>query len=75
MSEIKPGIYKHYKNNKYKVVCEATHSETEEKMVVYQCLYGDFDMWVRPKSMFTELVEVNGSKVPRFEYFAEAEGV
>ncbi len=73
MSEIKPGIYKHYKNNKYKVVCEATHSETEEKMVVNQCLYGDFDMWVRPKAMFTELVEVNGKNVPRFEFVRDEE--
>lgn len=71
MSEIKPGIYKHYKNNKYKVVCEATHSETEEKMVVYQCLYGEFDMWVRPKLMFTERVEVNGKQVPRFAFVAD----
>ncbi|BHH83980.1 DUF1653 domain-containing protein [Desulforhopalus sp. 52FAK] len=68
MSELKSGIYTHYKNKKYKVICEATHSETEEKMVVYQCLYGDFDMWVRPKSMFTELVEVNGKQVQRFTF-------
>lgn len=66
MNEIVPGIYKHYKNKRYKVLCEATHSETEEKMIVYQCLYGEYDMWVRPKSMFTELVEVDGEKVPRF---------
>jgi hypothetical protein len=74
MSTLKPGIYKHYKNNKYKVVCEATHSETEEKVVVYQCLYGDFSMWVRPKEMFTELVEVDGKQIPRFEFVAEEEG-
>jgi len=71
MSAIKPGIYKHYKNQKYKVICEATHSETEEKVVVYQCLYGDFSMWVRPKEMFLEHLEVNGSQVPRFEFVSE----
>ena len=73
MSIVKPGIYKHYKNKKYKVVCEATHSETEEKLVVYQCLYGDFSMWVRPKEMFTEIVEVDGKKIPRFEFVSEVE--
>lgn len=73
MSEIRPGIYLHYKNKKYKVICEATHSETEEKMVVYQCLYGDFDMWVRPKEMFTEMVEVDGEKRPRFTFVSGEE--
>lgn len=73
MSELKPGIYVHYKNKKYKVICEATHSETEEKMVVYQCLYGDFDMWVRPKSMFTELIEVSGEQVQRFTFVSDVE--
>lgn len=73
MSTIKPGIYRHYKNKHYKVICEATHSETEEKVVVYQCLYGDYSMWVRPKEMFTELVEINGKHIPRFEFVSESE--
>ena len=71
MRTIKPGIYKHYKNKNYKVICEATHSETREQVVVYQCLYGDYSMWVRPKEMFIELVEVDGQKVPRFEFVSE----
>jgi hypothetical protein len=70
---IKPGIYKHYKNKKYKVICEATHSETQEQVVVYQCLYGDYSMWVRPKEMFTERVEVDGKRIPRFEFVSEQE--
>lgn len=70
---IKPGIYKHYKNKKYKVICEATHSESEEQVVVYQCLYDDYSMWVRPKEMFTELVEVDGKRIPRFEFVSELE--
>lgn len=73
MSDIQPGIYKHYKNKNYKVLCEATHSETREKMVVYQCLYGDYGMWVRPKEMFTELVEIDGELIPRFTFVSEAE--
>lgn len=73
MNTIKPGIYKHYKNKKYKVIGEATHSETEEKVVVYQCLYGNYSMWVRPKEMFIELVEVNGNQIPRFEFVSESE--
>ena len=72
MNTIKPGIYKHYKNKQYKVICEATHSETEEKVVVYQCLYGDYGMWVRPKEMFVERVEVEGKLIPRFEFVSEA---
>ncbi|MBM9518607.1 DUF1653 domain-containing protein [Desulforhopalus vacuolatus] len=71
MSDIKPGIYKHYKNKKYKVICQATHSETREEVVVYQCLYSDYSMWVRPKEMFTELIEVEGRKIPRFEFISE----
>jgi hypothetical protein len=72
MSDIKPGIYKHYKNKNYKVICEATHSETREKVVVYQCLYDDYSIWVRPKEMFTELVEVEGMQVPRFAFVSES---
>lgn len=71
MDTIQPGIYKHYKNKKYKVICEAIHSETKERVVVYQCLYGDYSMWVRPKEMFIELVEVDGNQLPRFQFLSE----
>ena len=64
----KPGIYKHYKGNKYELLYVANHSETLEKMVVYKALYGDGDIWVRPISMWDELVEVNGERVERFTY-------
>jgi hypothetical protein len=69
--EIKPGIYKHFKGNRYKVLGVAKHSETLEDMVVYQALYGEKGLWVRPLKMFLELVEINGQKVPRFEYLGE----
>ncbi len=65
---IKPGIYKHYKQKLYKVLHEATHSETGEVVVVYQCLYGDYSFWVRPKAMFIEHVVIDGREMPRFEW-------
>ncbi|AXY57143.1 DUF1653 domain-containing protein [Acinetobacter chinensis] len=64
---IAQGIYQHYKGKLYQVFHVATHSETEEKLVVYQCLYGDYSMWVRPLQMFAETVQLeNGEVVPRF---------
>ncbi len=65
---IKPGLYQHYKGQHYEVLGVARHSETEEQMVVYRCLYGDFSLWVRPLTMFTETVEVAGEQVPRFAW-------
>ena len=61
------GIYRHYKGNLYQVLHTAQHSETEELLVVYRCLYGEYDVWVRPLTMFTENVEVDGKEIPRFE--------
>jgi len=65
------GKYKHYKGNLYEVIGIAHHSETLEDMVVYRALYNDFDLWVRPLSMFLENVEINGVIMPRFEYLGE----
>ena len=61
------GIYRHYKGNLYQVLHTAQHSETEELLVVYRCLYGEYGMWARPLVMFTETVEVDGKEIPRFE--------
>ena len=63
---ILPGTYRHYKGNLYEVVDVATHSETEERLVVYRALYGERGLWVRPLAMFTETVEVDGETVARF---------
>ena len=61
------GIYRHYKGSLYQVLHMAKHSETEEELVVYRCLYGEYDVWVRPLAMFTETIEVDGKQVARFE--------
>ena len=62
------GIYQHYKGQLYQVFNVARHSETEEQLVVYQCLYGDYSMWVRPLSMFNETVQLeDGQLIPRFK--------
>lgn len=64
--EIKPGLYRHFKGGLYRVIGTATHSETLEPMVVYQALYGERGLWVRPASMWAETVEKDGEQVPRF---------
>ena len=67
------GIYKHYKGNLYQVLGVARHSETEEAHVVYKTLYGDFSLWIRPLSMFTEMVEVGSEQVQRFAFVEATE--
>lgn len=68
---MKKGIYEHYKGNRYQVIDIALHSETLEEMVVYKALYGEEKLWVRPVSMWDELVEKDGEKVPRFKLVSE----
>lgn len=63
---LKAGRYRHYKGNLYEVLGVARHSETEEYLVVYRCLYGDFSLWVRPLDMFLGKVDVEGGEMPRF---------
>lgn len=74
-NEIKPGLYRHFKGNQYRVLFVALHSETQEPMVVYQALYGEHGMWVRPASMWNERVQnpegADGELCRRFEYIGE----
>lgn len=66
--QLLPGLYKHYKGQKYQVFCLVKHSETQEDLVMYQCLYGDYSFWVRPLAMFQSTVTLaNGDLVPRFK--------
>ena len=59
--------YKHFKGNEYLVLYIAKHSETLEEMVVYQALYGERGIWVRPLEMFLEKIERDGNIFNRFE--------
>ncbi len=63
---LQPGIYRHYKGQQYKVIGTAQHSETQGTVVVYQALYGEYGLWVRPLSMFSETVQVDGEQIARF---------
>lgn len=69
---IEPGRYRHFKGNEYQVLCMATHSETLERMVVYRQCYGDERMvWVRPASMWNDVVERDGVRCARFARVTE----
>ena len=72
MNPISLGVYRHYNGNLYVVVGFTKHSETTEDMVIYKALYSECDTWVRPVSMWSELVEIEDKKVKRFEFIADA---
>ena len=69
--EIKPGKYRHFKGNLYEVIGVARHSETQEEMVVYRALYGEYGLWVRPAAMWTETVDRDGYHGPRFQFIGK----
>lgn len=61
------SVYKHYKGNKYVVVSIAVHTETLEELVIYRAIYGDGELWARPKKMFLDNIEKDGKIIPRFK--------
>ena len=68
MTELKAGRYRHFKGKEYEVITVAKDSETLEETVVYRALYGECGYWVRPLTMFCEMVTVEGQTMPRFQY-------
>ena len=69
--ELKKGIYRHFKGNRYRLLYVAKHSETLEPMVVYQALYGEHGIWVRPAASWTEQVNRDDYSGPRFSLVEE----
>jgi hypothetical protein len=69
---IRVGLYRHFKGMPYRVLGTARHSETMEELVVYQALYGEHGLWVRPAAMFAQTVEHDGRTQPRFAFEGEA---
>ena len=65
--------YRHFKGNIYKLLHIAKHSETLEDIVVYQAMYGERGIWVRPKSMFDEVIERDGRLIKRFTEITDEE--
>jgi hypothetical protein len=65
--------YRHFKGNIYKVLHIAKHSETLEDIVVYQAMYGERGIWVRPKNMFDEVIERDGRLIRRFAEITDDE--
>jgi len=66
--QLKKGLYQHYKGPLYRVLDVATHSESQEELVIYQALYGEKGMWARPLEMFTETVMVDRKEISRFAF-------
>lgn len=66
LPDVTPGRYRHYKGNEYEVLGVVRHSETLEPLVLYRPLYNDSGLWVRPFTMFFEVIDVEGRRVPRF---------
>ena len=65
------GLYRHMKGKESRLLAVARHSETLEPMVVYQALYGERGIWVRPARMWDEMVLRDGRYVRRFTFLGK----
>ena len=73
MNNIHGRILQTLQGNVYRVLHIAKHSETLEDIVVYQAMYGERGIWVRPLAMFEEEIERDGKTFRRFEPIPEDE--
>jgi hypothetical protein len=71
LPDIETGFYQHYKGGLYEVKALARHSEDLSPYVVYQALYGEMGLWIRPAAMFAETIEINGLLQKRFNYIGK----
>lgn len=76
MTNLKKGIYQHYKGKYYEVIDVVHHSETLEELVLYKTLYktemyDEGKLWVRPLKMFTERIYLEGKMIDRFKFVKE----
>ena len=69
----KERYFAHFKGGLYRLIDYACHSETLEEMIIYQALYGEHKVWVRPKALFFDKVVRNGIEMPRFKEVTEKE--
>jgi len=70
-----PGLYRHYKGGMYRVLDTVRHSETLQSMTLYQALYGEKGLWVRPAAMFEEQVVIDGVAQARFTRILDENGL
>ncbi len=72
--EIKPGLYRHFKGHDVRVIGIFKHTETEEDFVAYEHIGENpkAKFWIRPLVMFTEEVDRDGIKQPRFKFIEGA---
>lgn len=67
----RPGLYQHYRGQRYQVIDLVHHTETDEPLVLYRALYGAEGLWVRPLALFKQPITIDGIAQPRFRYLGD----